>query len=58
MKILCANVGSTSFKYEILDLDDSLSIVKWLRRLMAVALLLGSFRAQVEHALSRAPHTR
>ena len=28
MKILCANVGSTSFKYEILDLDDSLSIVK------------------------------
>ena len=28
MKILCANVGSTSFKYEILDLDYSISIVK------------------------------
>ena len=28
MKILCANVGSTSFKYEILDLDHSISIVK------------------------------
>ena len=28
MRILCANVGSTSFKYQILDMDTSTSLVK------------------------------
>ena len=28
MRILCANVGSTSFKYQIIDMETTASLVK------------------------------
>ena len=28
MRILCANVGSTSFKYQIIDMETTTSLVK------------------------------